>query len=108
MTLLGVGNDGGWFLCWRCAWLLCWLVLCALTPGLLFRYCWCLVCELCLLTAVWVDCRCVLSFVFLGGARRMELSPCNTEMTEETHLHPGTKTMINPEEDPDNSKTQRT
>ena len=33
MTLLGVGNDGGW--------LLCWMVLCVLTPGLPFR--WCLV-----------------------------------------------------------------
>ena len=27
---------------------------------------------------VWVDCRCFLSIVFLGGARRLELSPCNT------------------------------
>ena len=26
----------------------------------------------------WVDCRCFLSFVFLGGARRLVLSPCNT------------------------------
>ena len=25
-----------------------------------------------------VDCRCFLSFVFLGVARRLELSPCNT------------------------------
>ena len=25
-----------------------------------------------------VDCRCFLSFVFLGDARRLELSPCNT------------------------------
>ena len=30
------------------------------------------------MTVVWVDCRCFLSFVFLGGARRLELSPCNT------------------------------
>ena len=27
--------------------------------------------------ADWVDCRCFLSFVFLGDARRLELSPCN-------------------------------
>ena len=27
--------------------------------------------------ADWVDCRCFLSFVFLGVARRLELSPCN-------------------------------
>ena len=36
VTLLGVG-DGGWFLCWRRARLLCWVVLCVLTPGLPFR-----------------------------------------------------------------------
>ena len=28
--------------------------------------------------ADWVYCRCFLSFVFLGVARRLELSPCNT------------------------------
>ena len=28
--------------------------------------------------ADFVDCRCFLSFVFLGVARRLELSPCNT------------------------------
>ena len=28
--------------------------------------------------ADWVDCRCFLSFVFLGVARSLELSPCNT------------------------------
>ena len=28
--------------------------------------------------ADWVDCRCFLSFVFLGVARRLELSPCTT------------------------------
>ena len=39
---------------------------------------WCLVCELCRLTVIWVGCRCVLSFVILGGARRLELSPFNT------------------------------
>ena len=68
MTLLGEGDDGGcadWFYA-SC------LLLCP------FDSAWCLVCELCRLTAVWVDCRCFLSFVFLGGARRLELSPCNT------------------------------
>ena len=30
--------------------------------------------------ADWVDCRCFLSSVFLGVARRLELSPCNTEV----------------------------
>ena len=29
--------------------------------------------------ADWVDCRCFLSFVYLGDARRLELSPCNTQ-----------------------------
>ena len=29
--------------------------------------------------ADWVDCRCFLFFVFLGLARRLELSPCNTD-----------------------------
>ena len=38
-----------------------------------------LVCEVCWLTFVWVDCRCFLPFVFLGGARRLELSLRNTE-----------------------------
>ena len=37
VTLLGVGDDGGWLLCWRCGRLLCWLVLCVLTPWLPFR-----------------------------------------------------------------------
>ena len=32
--------------------------------------------------ADWVDCRCFLSFVFLGVARRLELSPCNTNPTK--------------------------
>ena len=27
-----------------------------------------------------VACRCFLSFVFLGGARRLELSPCKTHL----------------------------
>ena len=78
MTLLGVGNDGGWLSCWRRARLLCWLVLCILTPGLPFDSAWCLVCELRRVTVVWVDCRCFLSFVYLGGAWRLVLSPCNT------------------------------
>ena len=34
--------------------------------------------ELCRLTVVWADCRCFLSLVFLSGARRLELSLCNT------------------------------
>ena len=29
-----------------------------------------LACEMCRLTVVWVDCRCFLCFVFLGGAKR--------------------------------------
>ena len=37
ITLLGVGIDGGWLLCWRRARLLCWLVVCVLIPGLPFR-----------------------------------------------------------------------
>ena len=31
----------------------------------------------------WVDCRCFLSFVLLGDARRLELSPCNTVIAVE-------------------------
>ena len=34
----------------------------------------------------WVDCRCFLSFVFLGVARRLELSPCNTTCMLHTPL----------------------
>ena len=49
-------------------------------PGCPFDSAWCLVCELCRSTVNWVDCRCFLSFVFLGGARRLELSPCNTKL----------------------------
>ena len=41
---------------------------------------WCLVCELCLLVVVCVHCRCSLSFVFLGGAKCLQLCPCNTPM----------------------------
>ena len=33
--------------------------------------------------ADWVDCRCFLCFVFLGVARRLEISPCNTR----SHVH---------------------
>ena len=35
----------------------------------------------CLGWADWIDCRCFLSCVFLGDARRLELSPCNTHRT---------------------------
>ena len=51
-------------------------------PGCPFYSAWCLVGEVCRLTVDCVDCRCFLSFVFLGGARRLELSPCNTYQTE--------------------------
>ena len=37
----------------------------------------CLVCEFCRLSVVCVDCRRSLSFVFLGGSWRVELSLCN-------------------------------
>ena len=41
--------------------------------------------------ANWVDCRCFLSFVFLGVARRLELSPCNTSSASHAwprvHVH---------------------
>ena len=33
--------------------------------------------------ADWVNCRCFLSFVFLGDARCLVLSPCNTLLTGE-------------------------
>ena len=36
------------------------------------------VCGVCRLIVVWVDCRCFLSFVILGGARHLELSPCSS------------------------------
>ena len=55
-------------------------------PGCPFDSAWFLVCEVCRLTAVWVDCRCFLSFVFLGGARRLELSPCNTPVVSDTSM----------------------
>ena len=47
-------------------------------PGCPFDIAWCLVCEVCRLTVDCVDCKSFLSFVFLGGASRFELSPCNT------------------------------
>ena len=47
-------------------------------PGCPFDSTWCFVCEVSRLTVVWVDCGCILSFVFLGGARRLEPSLCNT------------------------------
>ena len=46
--------------------------------GCPFDGAWFLVCELCLLAVGCVGRRCSLSFVFLGGARFLELSPCNT------------------------------
>ena len=54
-------------------------------PGCPFDSAWCFVCEVCRLTVDWVDCRCFLSFVFLGGARRLELSPCDTVMHPVLH-----------------------
>ena len=56
-------------------------------PGCTFDSAWCLVCEVCRLTVHCVDCRCSLSFVFLGCARRLELSPCNTLVKDTTILH---------------------
>ena len=49
-------------------------------PGCPFDSARCLGCELCRLMVDWVDCRCLLSFVSLGGARRLELSPCSTRV----------------------------
>ena len=46
--------------------------------GYSFDRAWTLVCELCPLKVVWVDCGCFLSFGFLGGASRLELSPFHT------------------------------
>ena len=56
-------------------------------PGCPFDSVWCLVCELCRLTVDWVDSRCPLSFVFLGGARRLQLSPCHTRITALQSAH---------------------
>ena len=39
--------------------------------------------EFCRLAVVCVNCRCSRSFVFLGGARRLELSPCNTDQASD-------------------------
>ena len=76
MTLSGVGADGGLLFWMKRARLLCYLVLCvsrAVLSVVLGAWSvrfvgW----------ADWVDCRCFLSFVFLGVARCLELSPCNT------------------------------
>ena len=54
--------------------------------GCSFDGAWSLVCELCLLAVICVDCRCSLSFVFLGGARCLELSPCNTLTSRQTKV----------------------
>ena len=75
MTLLDAGDDGG-LLLWRSVHGCCVGVM--RIPGRPFDSAWCLVCEVCRLTVDCVDCRCFLSFVFLGDARRLELSPCNT------------------------------
>ena len=70
MTLLGWHNDwGGCCAGW------CYVTLLLGCP---VGGAWCLVCELCRLAVICVDCRCSLSYVFLGGARRLELSPFNT------------------------------
>ena len=55
-------------------------------PGCPFVSAWCLVCEVCRLTVDWVGCRRFLSFVFLGGARRFELSPCNRKRLWDCNL----------------------
>ena len=55
-------------------------------PGCPFDIAWCLVCVVYRLTVDWLDCRCFLSFVFLGDARRLDLSPCNTR---QRHVRPG-------------------
>ena len=54
---------------------------------------------MCRWTVVCVDCRCFLPFLFLGAARYLELSPCNTEMAEQAQQHPGPNTTTNPAED---------
>ena len=46
--------------------------------GCPFDGAWCLVCEMCLLAVIGVECRRSLSFVFLGGPCCLELCPCNT------------------------------
>ena len=52
-----------------------------------FDCAWRLVSEVCRLTVDCVDCKCFLSFVFLGGARRLELSPWNTRHSRR-HSYP--------------------
>ena len=79
MTLLGEGDDCALLLC--CSVHRCCVNWCYASPGLSLR--WCLVCEVCRLTVDWVDCRCFLSFVFLGGAMRG--APCNTPVLRVTH-----------------------
>ena len=79
---------GGWHRTRRCATQVCvrWgssggqtgIRLHNRVPGCPFDSAWCLVCEVCRVTVDCVDCGCFLSFVFLGGARLLELSPCNT------------------------------
>ena len=55
--------------------LLCYLVLCVSRAVLsIVLGAWSV---RCVSRVDWVDCRCFLSFVFLSGARRLELSPCN-------------------------------
>ena len=44
--------------------------------------------------ADWVDCRCFLSFVFLGVARYLERSSCNTDLEEPTRLEPDIRRCI--------------
>ena len=47
----------------------------------------------CVRWADWVDCRCFLYFVFLGDARRLELSPCNTEKAAKDWHHQGRRKL---------------
>ena len=39
------------------------------------------------LTVVWAVCRCFLSLVFLGGSRRLELSPCTCDIIGKVFLY---------------------
>ena len=48
--------------------------------------------------ADWVDCRCFLSFVFLGVARRLELSPCNTHGSQSCQESESLQTKLFTEE----------
>ena len=56
-------------------------------PGCPFDSAGCLVCQVCRLTVDCVDFRCFLSFIFLGGARRLELSPCVTQTISQAVPH---------------------